>query len=163
MLHWNTHSYSKCVLCYACCCSSHLLFALLQVLLVYGLAFMVILPVVVVSPGCCNTAVLLSCTFPSLILLCFSFCILGHMVVPLHPIQRRPDPHQHHPALYAFHVQDTQHEHEAWVSVCTPQLHSDSAHRADTATIKLIKGKHPDPRADHISSSACSFLIWEDF
>lgn len=49
--------------------------------------------------------------------LCFSywlffFCTLGDMVVPLNPIQWRPDPHQHYPALYAFHVQDTEYEHE---------------------------------------------------
>lgn len=39
--------------------------------------------------------------------------VIGHMVVPLHPLQRRPDPHQHHSAFHAFHVQDAQHEHEA--------------------------------------------------
>lgn len=92
-----------------------------QVLLVYGLAFMVILPVVVVSPGnrLYDTEALPQIPLFSrfslfVVLFCF-VCIrvVGHVVVPLHQVQRRPDPHQHHPALHAFHVQDAQHEHEA--------------------------------------------------
>lgn len=37
---------------------------------------------------------------------------VGNVVVSLHPVQRRPDPHQHHAALHALLVQDAQHEHE---------------------------------------------------
>lgn len=45
----------------------------------------------------------------------FSRCFrtVGHMVVPLYSLQWGPDPHQHYAALYAFHVQDAEYEHEA--------------------------------------------------
>lgn len=82
----------------------------LQVLLVYGLAFMVILPVVVVSsePAYLRSYYTFVPSFNELL----PCCVIGNVVVSLHPIQRRPDPHQHHPALHAFLAQDAQHEYE---------------------------------------------------
>lgn len=96
-----------------------------QVLLVYGLAFMVILPVVVVSPpDFPSSATRFLFGIPSrLVFSVFSPPAAGHLVVPLHPLQRRPDPHQHHPALHALHVQDAEHEHEAWVLPPRPAAH----------------------------------------
>lgn len=69
--------------------------------------------------------------------LIFSVSAIGHVVVPLHPIQRWPDPHQHHPALHAFHVQDAQHEHEAWVSLSHTILSLLMHIRLDTTTVKV--------------------------
>lgn len=76
---------------------------------------MVILPVVVVSlPDFPSGATLfLFGILSRLVFFVFSTSATGHLVVPLHPLQRRPDPHQHHPALHALHVQDPEHEHEA--------------------------------------------------
>lgn len=78
---------------------------------------MVILPVVVVIERALTPPFLpfIPSVFEliySLLRVC-SFLLPGHMVVPLHPLQWRPDPHKHYPALYAFHVQDAKHEHEA--------------------------------------------------
>lgn len=64
------------------------------------------------EPGSVHWLSFLGC---SRSLMGFSFPLTGNLVVSLHPLQRGPDPHQHHAALHAFHVQDAQHEHEAWV------------------------------------------------